>query len=71
VPDDPIMLELNRKDGSTVWTETIGKALRDNSGNFIGVLAATRDITQRKQLEEQLLQSEETSAKAFALPCAR
>lgn len=65
VPTDPVVLELQCKDGSTIWTETIGNALHDDSGNFIGILAATRDVSRRMALEEQLRQSEAKFAKAF------
>jgi diguanylate cyclase (GGDEF)-like protein/PAS domain S-box-containing protein/putative nucleotidyltransferase with HDIG domain len=47
-------LELNCKDGSTVWTEIIATFLRDPDGRAVGLLGVTRDITERKQAEEAL-----------------
>jgi PAS domain S-box-containing protein len=47
-----IDLEFLRKDGSTVWAETSVKFLRDEQGRPIGLLAVTRDITGRHQVEE-------------------
>jgi len=47
-----IDLEFRRKDGSTVWTETSVKFLRDELGEPTGLLAVTRDITGRRQVEE-------------------
>ncbi len=51
-------LELTRKDGSTVWTETKMTFLRDQNGQPVGILGVTRDITERKQAEEALLESQ-------------
>jgi len=52
-------LEETCKDGSTIWTETTFSPLRDEKNNFIGFLGITRDITERKQAEEVLRESEE------------
>ncbi len=59
-PARPIILELElcRKDGSTVWTEVKASFLRDAQGRPKGVLGVTRDITQRRKLEEQLQQAQ-------------
>jgi PAS domain S-box-containing protein len=50
-------LELVCKDGSTVWTESKVTGMRDSNGSLTGFLLVSRDITQRKQLEEQLRQA--------------
>jgi PAS domain S-box-containing protein len=42
-------LEENCKDGSTRWTESIFKALRDGDKKIVGLLGITRDITERKK----------------------
>ena len=52
-------LEETCKDGSTIWTETTSSPLRDEKNNFIGFLGITRDITERKQIEEALRESEQ------------
>ncbi|MEE9913456.1 MAG: PAS domain S-box protein [Deltaproteobacteria bacterium] len=52
-------LEATCKDGSTVWTETIFKPIRNEEDGFAGVLAVTRDISDRKRTEEALRKSEE------------
>ncbi len=46
-------LEEYRKDGSTVWTESIFNALRDGDGRYIGLIGVTRDISERKRAEEE------------------
>ena len=47
-------LEFTCKDGSTVWTEVKVTLLRDSNGQPTGILGVTRDITERKQAEEEL-----------------
>ena len=52
-------LELTCKDGSTVWAEVTVTFLRDKDGQAVGILGVTRDITERRQVEEALSRSEE------------
>ena len=47
-------------DGSYLWFETIGTILRDKKGNPERILFNTRNITERKQAEEALRESEAT-----------
>jgi len=47
-------LEVNCKGGSRVWVETKATLLRDSDGRAVGVLGVHRDITKRKQMEEEL-----------------
>jgi len=49
-----MQLEVQRKDGSTVWTEDSMTFLRDEDGKAVGVLGVTRDITERKHAEDAL-----------------
>ncbi len=53
-------LELEQicKDGSVISTETKLSHLRNNIETVIGFLGVTRDITERKRMEEQLKHSE-------------
>lgn len=48
-----------RKDGTKIWANVVISALRDASGELRGFLKITRDLTERKQAEEKLRQSEE------------
>jgi PAS domain S-box-containing protein len=52
-------LEMNCKDGSTVWTENTVSPLRDPDGQFIGIVGVTRDITERRRSEQARHESEE------------
>lgn len=58
-------LEQYRKDGSTVWIEVSLCFVRDRDGRPVGVIAVSRDISERKRaeaeksrLEEQLRQAQ-------------
>jgi len=55
-----LQLEMRRKDGTTVWTEVKFSAIRDENQQPVGILGVTRDITERKQAEEQLQQTLES-----------
>ncbi len=50
------------KDGRVFILETSGVPLLDDSGNLLGYRGVDRDITERKRLEEQLLQSQKIEA---------
>jgi PAS domain S-box-containing protein len=60
-----IELEEYRKDGSSIWVEASSSYLRDKDNKPVGVLAVTRDITERKRAEEALRQSESTLHSVF------
>ncbi|MBL7119580.1 MAG: PAS domain S-box protein [Dehalococcoidia bacterium] len=51
-------LEMNCKDGSTVWTEAKITGLREPGDLLPKLLGVTRDITDRKQAEEVVRQAE-------------
>ena len=49
-----------RKDGRRFWAHVVIDAIRDNSsGELLGFAKITRDLTERKQAEEELHRSEE------------
>jgi PAS domain S-box-containing protein len=50
----PLALELYRADGSTFWSENIFSLIRDPGGEPEAILATGRDITERKQAEEEI-----------------
>jgi PAS domain S-box-containing protein len=51
-------LELYRKDGTTILTETSISLMLDEEGEPVGILGVTRDITERKAAEEAIDRSE-------------
>lgn len=55
----PLALRWVKKDGQMVWTEQRNVPIYDEGGNLIGLEGIARDITQRKQIEEALRESEE------------
>ncbi len=48
-----------RKNGSRFWAFVIMEAIRDANGTLIGFAKITRDLTERKQAEQELRRSEE------------
>jgi len=56
VPRDPPALELEQpcKDGSTVWTEAIGRLVINEQNGHIEVYGLSRDLTDRKAKEEEI-----------------
>jgi PAS domain S-box-containing protein len=47
-----------RKDGSRFWALVVVDAIRDEQGQVIGFAKVTRDITERQQVHNELLESE-------------
>ena len=50
--------EVPCKNGKTVWTEATVTSMRNARGELIGILGISRDITERKQVERALRESE-------------
>jgi len=49
-----LQLEIERKDGTTVWTETKFSFVKDKNKRTVGILGVSRDITERKHAEERI-----------------
>ena len=60
-----IELEMKCKDGTTIWTEAKVSFLRNDDGNPIGIIGASRDISYRKKTEDQLKESEKKYRQLF------
>lgn len=58
----PIVLRWRRKDGRLIWTEQTNTPIVDAEGRLIAIEGIARDVTERKQLEERLQQSNERLA---------
>ena len=52
-----VTLRLKNKSGNYTWVEKSVKSIRDEDGNFIGLVTSTRPIDIRKKAEEQILMS--------------
>jgi len=48
-----------RKDGTRFWANVVITALRDDTGTLVGFAKVTRDLTERRRVEEALRDSEE------------
>ncbi len=48
-----------RKDGTQFWANVVITAVRDHAGKLVGFAKVTRDLTDRKQAEDQRLAAEE------------
>ena len=53
-----------RKDGSTVWTESTVAGMYDESGQMIAVQGVTRNIDERRRLEDELRKAKEAAESA-------
>ena len=51
-----------RKDGSRFWAMVIIDPIRDQAGELIGYAKVTRDMSERRAIEEQLRQSQKMEA---------
>jgi PAS domain S-box-containing protein len=51
-------IELRRKDGTRLTASLESSPITDAGGNYVGVIAAVQDITERKRTEEALRSSE-------------
>ena len=54
--------EMRRKDGTVNWVSLSMRAVNDEEGNVIYLEGTLQDITERKKLESQLLQSQKMEA---------
>src|SRR5262249_20180720 len=61
-----VTLRLHHKDGSLVWLETTTRTVRNPwTGEVAEIHCSSRDVSQRKQAEEALRESEERFRSAF------
>jgi PAS domain S-box-containing protein len=71
-PETQIIYRVLRPDGSIVWLEKTGRAYFDEYGRIVRMIGMVADITERKQAEEALRESEEqfrTLAEAIPQLC--
>ena len=53
-----------RKNGQAFWASVVVSAVRDDTGRLIGFAKVTRDLTERKQAEAQLVRAKVEAEKA-------
>ncbi len=58
-PPRTLELEMYKKDGSTIWSESRVFLLRDEDGRHSGYMNVSRDIDEKKKIYGQLQESEE------------
>ena len=51
--------QARRKDGSSLWVSTNARSIRDTCGNIVQIQGYSTDVTDHKQAEESLRESEE------------
>lgn len=51
-----------KKDGSTFWANVNINALKDSEGNLYGFAKVTRDLTEKKLIQEKLVEEERNAA---------
>ncbi|MBP1910722.1 PAS domain S-box protein [Methanolobus bombayensis] len=54
-----VVLRWIKKDGTTIWTEQKNVFLYDDAGRLLSMEGIARDITERKQMEQELAKSQE------------
>ncbi len=45
--------EFYRKDGSSIWLENLASRIRDGQGRLVGIYGISRDVTERRRVEEE------------------
>ena len=58
-PAAPLEFRMKKSDGTAIWVEGHGRAVRDSSGKILSYEAFVQDVDQRKKVEESLERSEE------------
>lgn len=61
---------LRRRDGSHLWVESLTRPVVDDEDRVIKLQAATRDVTERKRFETELVQAKEQAEKMSRLKSA-
>ncbi|SRR5579871_1850693 len=61
-PQVSLEYRVNHRDGRPRTVATIACPLTDSGGQITGVVASTRDLTERRRLEQQIMQTEKLAA---------
>lgn len=60
-------IQVQKKNGQTIWLEVSASPWRNDNGELIGVLSVNTDITQRKQIEKKLQEAQKHLKQAAEL----
>ena len=60
----PVQYEMIRTDGTTFYGETLATLMRNADGTISGYICVTRDITERKRVEAELVTAKEAAEAA-------
>jgi len=58
-------IEVLCKNGSTVWSEVSARFLRDDNNQITSILCVLRDVSERKKLEDELLENKKKFQSLF------
>ncbi len=61
--DDPVLVRLIRRDGSVLWTEHRIAAIYDATASVVAIEGIARDVTERREAEDELWRTVETLRK--------
>jgi len=61
---------IRQTDGETRWVWGLGKTLLDDKGTVVGLIGTIQDITERKQIEEELIKAKEKAEESDRLKSA-
>lgn len=67
LPDEPVVAQCRRPDGSTIWAEQKFTPIRDARGNIIAIEGIARDITKRKEAEGALIDADRRKTQFLAV----
>lgn len=63
--DLTVIYRMRRKSGEYVWLETMAQAVKDKAGKIAQLLTVSRDITKRREAEEERAAAQEEIAQLF------
>jgi PAS domain S-box-containing protein len=69
-PDTRVTYRVEHKDGSYVWVESLVRPVRDDDGTVSRLQIVTRDATERKRFEDQLIHAKEKAEEMSQLKSA-
>jgi two-component system sensor histidine kinase/response regulator len=66
-PAKGLTFEINRDDGTSYYVETNVSLIRDSQGKPVGFRGISRDVTKRKQIEDQMVEARDVALESVRL----